>query len=181
MLFRSGLWARAIDASTGKPLGEPFTVSGVEPELQDAQVIPSRDGALLAWQAARVGWRIGKIGPEGRAVESVTTIPAEGGFLTAAAADDGIAVAVFTTGTDDDGSKHEWYATARAVFVVPGQTAKPADVVTLLEDAHGPGRGGYAARAMAAPGVGAVLVSPQGGTQGEASLTILREPCAPKK
>jgi len=175
-----GLWGRFVDTTTGKPFESPFMVAGVEQDLQDPQTIATRDGPLLAWQAARVGWRLGKIAANGKRVEAVTTIPGEGSFLTAAATDDGIVTAVFSTGTDDDGSKHEWYATVRASVIVPGQTGKPAEPITLLKDAHGPGRGGYAAKAMAAPGYGAVLVAPQEETKGESFVTFLREPCPAK-
>lgn len=172
-----GLRARLLDAS-GRPAGPAYALGGVEADLQDPQAIVTPEGVLLAWQAARVGWRIGGLREDGRAVEGVTTVPAGGSSLTVAEVDEGVVAAVFTTGTDDEGGKPAWFTTAEAAFVSPGDTAKPEAVVTLLDDVRGAGRGGYSAYAMSAPGWGAVLVAPEGDAQGKAFLSILREPCA---
>jgi hypothetical protein len=173
-----GLWARKIDAMTGNFDGESFTVSGVEQDLQDPQAIASRNGPLLAWQAARIGWRLGKLREDGLAVSDVITIPAEGSFLSAATTDDGIVASIFSAGQDEERG-NEWYSSVHALFVPFGKAPKPADVITLVNDEHGKGRGGYGGYAIAAPDSAAVLVTPRGDTKGESFVKLLRKPCAP--
>ncbi|UQA57645.1 hypothetical protein [Polyangium aurulentum] len=172
-----GMRACMLDAS-GKPTGPAYALGGVEADLQDPKAFPTHEGVLLAWQAARVGWRIGGLREDGRAVERVTTVPVGGSALTVAAVEEGVVAAVYTTGTDDEGGKQEWFTTAEAAFVSPGDTASAEPAEVLLDDARGPGRGGYSAHAMAAPGWGAVLVAPEGDAKGKSFLSILREPCS---
>jgi hypothetical protein len=172
-----GLRARLLDAS-GAPAGPAHALGGVEADLQDPTAIPTHEGVLLAWQAARVGWRIGGLGEDGQAVEGVTTVPVGGSSLSVAAVEEGVVAAVFTNGTDDESGKPEWFTTAEAAFVRPGDPAKPEAAVMLLDDVRGAGRGGYSVHAMSAPGWGAVLVAPEGDAKGKGFLSILREPCS---
>jgi hypothetical protein len=171
-----GLRASLLDPS-GKPTGPAYALGGVEDDLQDPKAFPTPEGVLLAWQAARVGWRIGGLREDGRAVEGVTTVPIGGSSLSVAAVAEGVVAAVYTSGTDDEGGKQEWFTTAEATFVQPGDAAKPEPAEMLLDDVRGVGRGGYSVHAMAAPGWGAVLVVPEGDAKGKSFLSILREPC----
>lgn len=175
-----GLWARKINPMKGEFDGVPYTMSGVEQDLQDPQAFMTREGPLLAWQAARVGWRIGKLSEDGLGVNDVFTLPAEGSFLSAGATDDGIVASIHSAGQDEERGGNAWYSSVRALFVPFGQTPNASDVVTLVDNAHGPGQGGFAGYAMAAPDGAAVLVAPRGDTQGDAFAMILRRPCGEK-
>ncbi len=175
-----GLWARQIDAKSGGFNGATYAVSGVEPDIQDPQAIRSRNGLLLAWQAARVGWRLGKLDDDGIAVTDVFTLPAPGSFLSAATTDDGIVAAIYSAGQDEERGGNEWYSSVRALFIPFGKTPTESDVVTLINDEHGHGHGGFGGYALAAPNAAAVLVTPEGNAQGESFVMMLRKPCAKK-
>jgi hypothetical protein len=172
-----GLWARQIDAKTGELNGAAYTLAGVEPDIQDPQVVRSRKGPLLAWQAARLGWRMGKLDEDGVSVNEVMTIPATGSFLSAATTDDGVVVSIYSAGQDEERGGNEWYSSVRALFIPFGKTPTEADVVTLVNDEHGRGHGGFGGYALAAPNAAAVLVTPEGNAQGESFVMPLRKPC----
>lgn len=175
-----GLSARQIDAASGKFNGAAYTMSGVEPDIQDPQAIASRQGPLLAWQAARIGWRMGKLDEDGISVTDVFTLPAKGTFLSAAAADDGIVAAIYSAGQDEERGGNEWYSSVRALFIPFGKTPAESDVVTLVNDEHGKGHGGFGGYALAAPDAAAVLVTPQGDAQGDSFVMMMQTPCAEK-
>lgn len=175
-----GLWARQIDAKTGEFNGATYALTGVEPDIQDPQAIGSRNGLLLAWQAARVGWRMGKLDEDGIAVTDAFTLPAPGSFLSAATTDDGIVAAIYSAGQDEERGGNEWYSSVRALFIPFGKTPTESDVVTLINDEHGHGHGGFGGYALAAPNTAAVLVTPRGNAQGESFVTMLRKPCSDK-
>jgi hypothetical protein len=176
-----GLWARQIDAKSGEFNGATYSLGGIEPDIQDPQPIGSRNGFFLAWQAARVGWRIGKLDDDGIAVTDVLTLPASGSFLSAATTDDGIVAAIYSAGQDEERGGNEWYSSVRALFVPFGKTPTGSDVVALVDDEHGPGHGGFAGYAMGAPNAAAVLVTPQGNAQGDSFVMMLRKRCVEKK
>gem|GEM_PF-4706168 len=175
-----GLWARQINATTGEFEAAAYTMTGVEQDLQDPLAIVTRNGPLLAWQAARVGWRIGKLAEDGRGVSDVFTVPAEGAFLSAAATDDGIVTAILSAGQDEQRGANARYGTVRAMFVPFGKTPSSSDVVTLVDNASGTKEGGVVAYALGAPDSAAVLVMPHGNAQGDAFTMLLRKPCAAK-
>lgn len=175
-----GLWARQVDAKTGEFNGAAYTVAGVEPDLQDPQGIRSRTGPLLVWQAARLGWRLGKLDEDGVSVSDVVTLPAAGSFLSAATTDDGLVVSIYSAGQDEERGGNEWYSSVRALFVPFGKAPSEADVVTLVNDEHGKGHGGFGGYALAAPNAAAVLVTPEGNAQGGSFVMPLRKPCGGK-
>jgi len=175
-----GLWARQIDAKSGGLSGATYMLSGIEPDIQDPQAIRSRNGIFLAWQAAQVGWRMGKLDDDGIAVTDVVTLPAPGSFLSAATTDDGIITSIYSAGQDEERGGNEWYSSVRALFIPFGKTPTQSDVVTLVNDEHGRGHGGFAGIALAAPNAAAVLVTPQGNAQGDSFVMMLRKPCAEK-
>lgn len=175
-----GLWARQVDAKTGEFNGAAYTMAGVEPDIQDPQAIRTRKGPLLAWQAARLGWRIGKLDDDGVSVGEIVTIPAAGSFLSAATTDDGLVVSIYSAGQDEERGGNEWYSSVRALFVPYGKTPVEADVVTLVNDEHGRGHGGFGGYAMASPNAAAVLVTPEGNAQGSSFVMPLRKPCNEK-
>jgi len=172
-----GLWARQIDEKTGKFNGAAYTMAGVESDIQDPQAIASRKGPLLAWQAARVGWRMGKLNNDGIEVTDVFTLPAKGTFFSAATTDDGIVASIYSAGQDEERGGDEWYSSVRALFIPFGKTPAESDVVTLVNDEHGHGHGGFGGYALAAPNAAAVLVTPQGNAQGDSFVMMLRKPC----
>lgn len=172
-----GLWARQIDAKSGEFNGAAYTMTGIEPDIQDPQAIASRKGPWLAWQAARIGWRMGKLDDDGIAVSDVFTLPAKGTFLSAAATDDGIVASIYSAGQDEERGGNEWYSSVRALFVPFGKTPAESDVMTLINDEHGQGHGGFGGYALAAPNAAAVLVTPQGNAQGDSFVMMLRKPC----
>jgi hypothetical protein len=175
-----GLWARQVDSKTGEFLGAAYTVAGVESDIQDPQAIRSRKGVLLAWQAARLGWRLGKLDEDGVSVSDVVTLPAAGSFLSAATTDDGIVVSIYSAGQDEERGGNEWYSSVRALFVPFGKAPAESDVVTLVNDEHGRGHGGFGGYALGAPDAGAVLVVPEGNAQGESFVMALRKECSEK-
>lgn len=173
-----GLWARQIDAKTGAFGGAAYTMAGVEPDLQDPQAIATRKGPFLVWQAARVGWRMGKLDEDGVSVNDVVTLPAKGTFFSAAAADDGLVVSIYSAGQDEERGGNEWYSSVRAFFMPFGKPPAESDVMTLVNDEHGQGHGGFGGYALAAPNAAAVIVTPQGNAQGDSFIMMMQKPCA---
>ncbi len=175
-----GLWARQIDAQAGTFNGAVYTISGVEADIQDPVAIQSRQGPFLAWQAARVGWRMGKLDEDGITVNEVISLPAKGSFLSGTSTDDGIIAAVYSSGQDEERGGKEWYASVRALFVPFGKTPAEGDVVTLINEERGHGQGGFSAYALAAPNAAAVLATPVGSALGDPIVMLLRKPCSDK-
>lgn len=173
-----GLWARQLDAKTGQFNGAAYMLTGVEPDIQDPVGFTTRQGPYLAWQAARIGWRMGKLDDDGVAVNDVVSLPAVGSFLSAASTDDGVAISIYSAGQDEERGGNEWYSSVRAMFVPFGKTPAESDVVTLVNDEHGRGHGGFAGFALAAPNAAGILVTPIGNAQGESFVASLRKPCA---
>lgn len=175
-----GLWARQLDPQTGAFNGAVYTMSGVEADIQDPVAITSRQGPYLAWQAARVGWRLGKLDEDGIAVNNIITLPAAGSFLSAATTDDGTLAVVYSKGQDEERGGKEWYSSVRALFVPFGKSPFDPDVATLINDERGHGQGGFSGHAIAAPNAAAVLVTPEGNALGESFVVTLRKPCGDK-
>lgn len=174
-----GLWARQIDAKTGNFNGAAYAMADVEPDIQDPQAVWSRQGPYLAWQAARVGWRMGKLDDDAIAVTNPFTLPAKGDSLSAATTDDGIVAAIYSAGQDEERGGDEWYSSVHAFFVPFGKTPAESDVIALVNDEHGKGLGGFNGIALAAPNAAGVLVTPQGNAQGDSFVMMLRKPCSP--
>ncbi len=173
-----GLWARQLDAKNGQFNGAPYMLTGVEPDIQDPVGFTTRNGLFLAWQAARVGWRMGKLDEDGVAVGEIVSLPAVGSSLSAAATDDGVAVSIYSAGPDEMRAGNEWDSSVRALFVPFGKTPAETDIVTLVNNEHGHGHGGFAGYALAAPNAASVLVTPIGNALGESFVAQLRKPCA---